>query len=89
MKALTLMLSGYTVRSSTETGDKVTRFGPFSAQAEAGNVDVLRGDWNEAWFTQLESFPSSKHDDHVDSTSRAFQVVALDGQPFDMRKLLG
>lgn len=78
VKALTLMLSGYTVRSSTETGDKITRFGPFSAQVEAGNVDVLRGDWNEAWFTQLEGFPAAKHDDHVDSTSRAFEVVALD-----------
>lgn len=79
VKALTLMLSGYTVRSSTETGDKITRFGPFSAQVEAGNVDVLRGAWNEAWFTQLEGFPAAKHDDHVDSTSRAFEVVALDG----------
>lgn len=77
VKALTLMLSGYTVRSSTETGDKVTRFGPFSAQAEAGNVDVLRGDWNESWFSALESFPTAKHDDDPDSTSRAFAVVGL------------
>jgi predicted phage terminase large subunit-like protein len=79
VKALTLMLSGYTVRSSTETGDKVTRFGPFSAQAEAGNVDVLRGDWNDQWFTALEGFPTAKHDDDADSTSRAFAVVAIDG----------
>lgn len=77
VKSLTLMLSGYNVRSSTETGDKVTRFSPFSAQAEAGNVDVLRGDWNERWFTQLEGFPGAKHDDAPDSTSRAFSVVAL------------
>lgn len=71
------MLAGYTVRSSTETGDKVTRFGPFSAQCEAGNVDVLRGDWNERWFTNLEGFPTAKHDDTADSTSRAFEVVSL------------
>ena len=77
VKALTLMLSGYTVRSSTETGDKVTRFGPFSAQAEAGNVDVLRGDWNESWFSALESFPTAKHDDDPDSPSRACAVVGL------------
>lgn len=74
---LTKMLSGYVVRSSTETGDKVTRFGPFSAQAEAGNVDVLRGPWNEAWFTALEGFPTAKHDDDADSTSRAFEAVSL------------
>lgn len=80
VKALTLMLSGYTVRSSTETGDKITRFGPFSAQAEAGNVDVLRGDWNEPWFSALEGFPVAKHDDDADSTSRAFSVVALEAK---------
>jgi predicted phage terminase large subunit-like protein len=83
VKALVLMLSGYNVRSSTETGDKITRFGPFSAQAEAGNVDVLRGDWNDAWFTQLEGFPAAKHDDHVDSTSRAFEIVALGGSRYN------
>ncbi|MFS0771054.1 phage terminase large subunit [Sphingomonas sp. 1P08PE] len=84
VKALTLMLSGYTVRSSTETGDKVTRFGPFSAQAEAGNVDILRGDWNDRWCTQLEGFPVAKHDDYVDSTSRAFSVVALEGGRYNL-----
>lgn len=78
VKSLTLMLSGYNVRSSTETGDKVTRFGPFSAQCEAGNVDVLRGEWNDKWFTNLEGFPVAKHDDDADSTSRAFAIVAID-----------
>lgn len=72
-----LALSGFNVRSSTETGDKITRFSPFSAQAEAGNVDVLRGAWNERWFSALENFPTAKHDDDVDSTSRAFDGVAL------------
>jgi len=88
VRALTLMLSGFNVRSSTETGDKITRFSPFSAQAEAGNVDVLRGAWNDHWFTSLEGFPVAKHDDDPDSTSRAFGIVSQ-SKPFDMRKLLG
>jgi predicted phage terminase large subunit-like protein len=71
------MLAGYTARVSTETGDKVTRFSPFSAQCEAGNVDVLRGPWNDAWFSALEGFPTAKHDDDPDSTSRAFEIVSL------------
>jgi predicted phage terminase large subunit-like protein len=80
-----LALAGYTVRSSTETGDKITRFSPFSAQAEAGNVDVLRGEWNERWFTALEGFPTAKHDDDADSTSRAFDIVALPiGYAYDL-----
>jgi predicted phage terminase large subunit-like protein len=56
-------------------GSKVVRFGPFSAQAEAGNVLVLRGAWNELWFTQLEAFPDGKHDDDVDSTSEAYNAL--------------
>jgi len=68
-------LTGYNVRFSLESGDKVTRFSPFSAQAEAGNVLVLRGAWNDAWFTALEGFPEAKHDDEADSTSRAFNAL--------------
>lgn len=70
------MLAGYPLEYSPETGDKITRFSPFSAQAEAGNVLVLRGSWNERWFQMLEGFPELPHDDDVDSTSRAFGLVA-------------
>ncbi|PWJ88386.1 putative phage terminase large subunit-like protein [Mesorhizobium loti] len=72
---LTKLLAGYRVRSSPETGDKVTRFGGFSAQAEAGNVLVLRGPWNTDWFNELEGFPEGLHDDDADSTSRAFNEL--------------
>ncbi len=70
--ALVRALEGYVVRASPESGDKVTRFGPFSAQAEAGNVFVLRGAWNETWFSSLEAFPDARHDDEADATARAF-----------------
>lgn len=56
----------------------MTRFGAFSAQSEGGNVVVLRGAWNEDWFTALESFPPPKntgHDDDADSTSEAFNEL--------------
>lgn len=76
-KALTRMLAGFDVRSATVTGDKVTRFSPFSAQAEAGNVKVIRGPWNERWFSELENFPpDSGHDDDADSTAEAFNELA-------------
>lgn len=78
VKSLIGMLAGYNVRSSTETGDKITRFSPFSAQCEAGNVDILRGGWNDQWCDALEGFPTAKHDDDIDSTSRAFAIVAID-----------
>lgn len=68
-------LSAYECRFSPETGSKVTRFSPFSAQAQAGNVVVVRGDWNDSYFSALEGFPEAAHDDDADSTSRAYNAL--------------
>jgi predicted phage terminase large subunit-like protein len=69
------LLVGYDVRAAPASGDKVTRFSPFSAQAEAGNVMVLRAPWNDDYFTALEGFPDAPHDDDADSTSEAFNAL--------------
>lgn len=69
--AFTGMLAGYKVRVHPVTGDKVTRFGPFSAQAEAGNVDLVKG-IPEAFLASLENFPEGVHDDDADAVSEAF-----------------
>ena len=74
--SFTRMLAGFPIKSSPETGDKLTRFAPFSAQAQAGNVLVLRAPWNERWFQILEGFPELPHDDEADATARAFQLIA-------------
>lgn len=75
------LLAGFNVRFAVASGDKITRFQGFSAQADPGpsagsggkgNVKVLRAAWNDRWFSQLEGFPESIHDDDVDSTSEAF-----------------
>lgn len=67
-------LSKFNVSHRSERGDKTIRFGPFSAQCEVGNVKVLRGAWNERWFTALEGFPDAPHDDHADSAAGAFSM---------------
>jgi predicted phage terminase large subunit-like protein len=73
-------LAGHSVDFSPETGDKVTRFAPFSSQAEAGNVMVLRGAWNDRFFSMLEGLPDLPHsDDHSDATARAFAIIAQSG----------
>ncbi|WP_246801067.1 phage terminase large subunit [Bradyrhizobium genosp. L] len=73
---LAQVLVGYRVKFAPATGDKVTRFGAFSAQAAAGNVVVLRGPWNEDWFAALEAFgPEARHDDDADATSEAFNEL--------------
>lgn len=68
-------LAGFNVRSSRESGDKVTRCLPVSAQAEAGNVKIVRGEWNKKFLEELEQFPEGSHDDVVDSLSGAFSAV--------------
>lgn len=71
----TQMLAGYNVRAKSVTGDKETRAKPFSSQVQAGNVKVVRGDWNEAFFQELEAFPDGGHDDIVDAASDAFDEL--------------
>ncbi len=69
-------LAGYIIRAERVTYDKVTRARQFSAQAEAGNVLLLRGDWNKAFLDEYHSFPQSAHDDAVDAGSGAFNKLA-------------
>jgi len=68
-------LSGFTVLPAAESGDKLTRFGPFSSQCRAGNVNVLRAAWNEELFRVLEGFPDLAHDDEVDACSGALEML--------------
>ncbi|WP_081065879.1 phage terminase large subunit [Burkholderia diffusa] len=72
---LTRQLPGFRVVSSPETGDKVTRAEPFAAQVNAGNVLMLRGDWNAPLLAELRTFPFGTHDDQVDALSRAFSLL--------------
>lgn len=75
------MLAGYDVRFGRETGDKVTRAQPFSAQAEAGNVHLVRGPWSEPFIQSLEAFPDEAvHDDDVDAAAGAFNML-FGGEP--------
>ncbi len=73
-------LAGYNVRVRRESGDKITRAAPLSAQAEAGNVKLLRGPWNDAFLAELENFPEG-HDDQVDAAAGAFDMLTRAGEP--------
>lgn len=66
------LLAGFDVHVARPDKDKETRAKPVSAQAEAGNILVLRAPWNEEFFTELENFPEGRHDDIVDVLSGAF-----------------
>lgn len=70
------LLAGFDVHSQPNTGDKVSRARPFSAQVEAGNVMLVRGRWNEEFVREHEAFPEGGHDDQVDAAAAAFSRVA-------------
>lgn len=69
------LLSGFTVRTERSTSAKELRADPLSSQINAGNVRLLRGEWNKAFIEQFRSFPHGKHDDKVDASSLAFNEL--------------
>lgn len=77
-------LAGWAVRGVRPTGPKSTRAAPLASQAEAGNVKLLRGEWNRAFLDELELFPGGAKDDQVDGASSAFAhltAVSVSGAP--------
>lgn len=80
-------LAGFDVTALPETGSKEVRAEPMAAQWQAGNFDVVMGEWNEVYFNQLESFPLSKFKDMVDAGSSAFAELELENV-FDISGLI-
>ncbi len=86
-------LAGFRAFTNKVVTSKVTRALPASAQAEAGNIAVVRGPWNEAFFQELESFADEDElpdelkpkeeskKDQVDAFSGAFNVLAANANP--------
>jgi len=82
----TRTLAGFDYAGVNVTGDKVTRARPFRAQCEAGNVKLVRGEWNEAYLQELSVFPAGAHDDQVDASSAAFNELTTGPRPVRVRK---
>lgn len=69
------LLMGYNVKLFKPSSDKITRASPVSAQAEARNIMLVQGSWNDDFIRELENFPEGKHDDIVDALSGAFNML--------------
>ena len=70
-------LAGYTIRADKVTGEKVERAGPLSAQAEAGNVVLVRGLWNESFLREAHAYEkTAKFMDQIDAAAGAFNKLA-------------
>jgi predicted phage terminase large subunit-like protein len=77
-------LAGFAVKTEHPTGSKEVRAEPFAAQAEAGNVRVVRAGWNADYLDELTAFPNGRHDDQVDASSGAFNKLAVVKRKMDV-----
>lgn len=77
-------LMGWDAKGIRSTGSKVSRASPLSSYAEAGNIRMVRGDWNQAFLDELTLFPVGKHDDMCDAVSGAFSELSISRRsPFE------
>lgn len=73
-------LAGIPCAADRAKGPKVVRAEPLSSQWEAGNVDLVEGDWNAGYLARMSEFPQSDDKDDTDATSGAFnRLVLTDG----------
>jgi predicted phage terminase large subunit-like protein len=80
--SLIKLLAGFRAVATRESGDKETRAVMCAAQWQAGNIDVVRASWNEAFLTELDAFPKKGvHDDRVDALAGAFNLC-IQGSSF-------
>jgi len=69
------ILRGFAVRGDRPTGPKLVRIDPFLAACEAGNVVLLKADWNRAFIDECDAFTGddTTHDDQVISAAGCFK----------------
>lgn len=72
-------LSGYVIKAERATGEKSVRAEPYSIQVAAGNIKILRGEWNQEFINEHKTFPVGKFKDQIDAASGAFNKLATTG----------
>lgn len=75
---LTRKLAGYPVYTSRPDQKKELRARPLSASIEAGNIKMIKADWNKALIDEFSTFPNGAHDDIVDAVSDAWLHLSHD-----------
>lgn len=69
------VLKGFDFHADKKASSKVLRASPLASAAEAGNVKIVQGNWNEELLDEFEVFPQGTHDDQVDAVSGAFEKL--------------
>ena len=69
--------------------DKVARAGYLEPVFEAGNVHVLRSDWNLDWLKEVKDFPSGRHDDQVDNITAGYFLCCKESKSITVGRVMG
>lgn len=76
------VLPAFEVRAQAPSDSKGIRARPVSAKAQAGLVNLVRGDWLSAFLDEADAFPPDDggHDDQIDALSGAFTALLAKGE---------
>lgn len=81
MSRASLMRCGLNVTVNRAYKSKATRFEPVSIMAQNRQIKIVKGDWNEAFFEELETLDfnikhqKGRHDDQADALSDLIAVL--------------
>jgi predicted phage terminase large subunit-like protein len=67
---------GYAFDGIRSTGSKEQRAAPVSSAAEAGNLDLVKAQWNVKLMDEFTRFPNGLNDDQVDAVSGAVSFLS-------------
>lgn len=74
-RRMTAKWGGLDAQGVAPQGDKLVRAKPVAVQAQAGNVYLVAGPWNESLLAHLHNQPELPHDDIMDALSGSFAAL--------------
>jgi len=66
------LLNGFSVIAEPVSGNKETRASAIAAQANVGNLKMIRDHWNRNFIAELRLFPHGVNDDQIDAASDCY-----------------
>lgn len=82
------VLLGYSLVGVPATRKKLLRWAPLSAQAERGNVYLLRGSWNQDFIDELEGCKGEdEKNDQADAASGALEMIRVPTGAWDSKHI--
>jgi len=73
------------IKTDFVNNSKIENARTCSSFIEGGRVFLIKGNWNEAFLTQVGTFPNAKHDEHIDLTCYGIERNLLRGTGIEIR----